>query len=113
MVCIVKHLLWLHGVNIVHVRVGIFACVCVCVCVCVVHMCVCMCVIMHMDRFREKGPNAWFFKISNFWIFKSLKCPLHIASYALRIGVSVVESEGSELLINASITFLLRVLEIL
>ena len=35
MVCIVKHLLWLHGVNIVHVLVGIFACVCVCVCVCV------------------------------------------------------------------------------
>ena len=27
-----KHLLWLHGVYIVHVRVGIFACLCVCVC---------------------------------------------------------------------------------
>ena len=45
--CIVNHLLCLHGVYIVHVRVGIFACVCVCV----VHMCVCMCVIMYMGSF--------------------------------------------------------------
>ena len=104
MVCIVKHLLWLHGVYIVHVRVGIFTCVCECVCGTYVRL--------HVRNY-EKGPNAWFFKISNFWIFKSLKCPLHIASYTLRIGVSVVESEGSEFLIYASITFLLRVLEII
>ena len=32
------------------------------------------------DRFHEKGPNACF-----------LKCPLHTASYALRIGVSIME----------------------
>ena len=37
-------LLWLHGVYIVHVRVGIFACVCVCVCVCVWYICVSACV---------------------------------------------------------------------
>ena len=93
-----------------HVCVGIFACVCVCVWYICASACALLCI---WDRFREKGPNAWFFKISNFWIFKSLKCPLHIASYALRIGVSVMESEGSEFLINASITFLLCVQEIL
>ena len=29
-----------------------------------------------------------------------MKCPLHIASYALRIGVSVMELKGSEFLIS-------------
>ena len=41
---------------------------------------------------REKGPKAcFFFKISLFLYSGSLKCPLHIASYALRIGVSLME----------------------
>ena len=31
---------------------------------------------------------------------RSLKYPLHIASYALRIGVSVMELKGSEFLIS-------------
>ena len=35
------------------------------------------------------GPNTCFFQ--DFKFLLSLKCPLHIASYALRIGVSVVE----------------------
>ena len=43
------------------------------------------------DCVSEKGPNACFFKISIFLYSRSLKCPLHIASYALRIGVSVME----------------------
>ena len=91
----------------------LLVCVCVRVCVCGTY------VRLHVRNYTYgivsvKRDLAWFFKISNFWIFKSLKCPLHIAnSYTLRIGVSVMESEGSEFLINASITFLLRVLEIL
>ena len=55
------------------------------------------------DHFREKGPNACFFKISFFfccWYSENLKCSLHIASYALRIGVSVMELPGSEFLIS-------------
>ena len=48
---------------------------------------------------------------------RSLKCPLHIASYAPRVGVSVMELQGSEFLISDTfqrkVRFLLRVLEIL
>ena len=46
--------------------------------------------------------------------FIRMKCPLHIASYALRIGVSVMELQGAEFLnsihfnANTSVTFLLR-----
>ena len=36
----------------------------------------------------DPSKRACCFKISN---SKSRKCPLHIASYALRIGVSVIE----------------------
>ena len=43
------------------------------------------------DHFCEKGPNAYFFKISIFQYSRSLKCLLHIAFYAMRIGVSVME----------------------
>ena len=54
-----------------------------------------------MGSFREK---AWFFffKISILLDIqsRSLKCPLHIASYALRIGVSVMELKVSEFLIS-------------
>ena len=45
----------------------------------------------YMGSFPRKGPNACFFKISKFGYSRSLKCPLHTASYALRIGVSVTE----------------------
>ena len=48
-------------------------------------------IIIIWDCFRKKGPNACFFKISIFLYSRSLKCPLHIASYALRIGVSVIK----------------------
>ena len=41
----------------------------------------------HGDCFGEKGPNTCFFKISNFLLL-TMKCPLHIASYA---RVSVME----------------------
>ena len=47
-----------------------------------------------LNNKKNKGwlePNACFFKISIFSFFKSLKCTLHIASYALRMGVSVME----------------------
>ena len=48
--------------------------------------------------FHEKGPNQFFFfKISN---LGSLKCSLHIPSYALRSEVSVMELQGSEFLIS-------------
>ena len=40
------------------------------------------------DCFREKGPNTHVF---SFLYSRSLKCSPHIASYALRIGVSVIE----------------------
>ena len=44
----------------------------------------------------EKGPNACFFKISNFihlfiLIFYKFEMSLNIVSYALSIGVSVME----------------------
>ena len=39
---------------------------------------------------------------------RSLKCLIHIASYTLKIGVSVIELLGSDFLISN--TFLLRVL---
>ena len=44
----------------------------------------------------------FFFKISIFFKVYStnLKCPLHIASYALRIGVSVMELQGVEFVIS-------------
>ena len=38
------------------------------------------------DHFHEKRPNAYFFKISIFF-----DITLHIASYALRIGVSLMD----------------------
>ena len=42
-----------------------------------------------------------FFQDFNFFLYsRSLKCPLHIASYAPRIGISVMELPGSEFLIN-------------
>ena len=46
-----------------------------------------------MELLCEKGPNTCFFKDFNFCLdfSRSLKCPLHIASYAMRIGVSVME----------------------
>ena len=52
------------------------------------------------DRFHEKGPKACFFFVffSRFEILlysRSQKCPLHFASYALRIGVSVMELSWS------------------
>ena len=38
-----------------------------------------------------------FFQDFNFFLYsRSLKCPLHIASYALRIGMSVMELYGSD-----------------
>ena len=43
------------------------------------------------DHFREKGPNACFSRFHFLKYSRSLKCPLHIASYALRIGVSIME----------------------
>ena len=52
------------------------------------------------DHFRKMGPNACFFKISKFLYSRSLKYPLHIASYTLRIRVSVMELKGTEFLIN-------------
>ena len=45
----------------------------------------------------EKGKKCMF---SRFFYSRSLKCPLHIASYTLRIGVSVMELLGSEVLIS-------------
>ena len=45
----------------------------------------------NMRSFPRKGPNACFFKISKFGYSRSLKCPLHTASYALRIELSVTE----------------------
>ena len=66
--CIVKHLLWLHGVYIVHVRVGIFACVCVCVCVCGTYVRLHVCNYVYGIVSVKRDLNAWFFKISKFWI---------------------------------------------
>ena len=123
MVCIVKHLLWLHGV---HCETFVVASWCVhCACTCG-HICLCVCVCvcgtyvhLHVRNYAygivsvKRDLMHGFSRFQIFGYYKSLKCPLHIASYALRIGVSVMESEGSEFLINASITFLLRVLEIL
>ena len=43
---------------------------------------------IHMDCFHKKGPNTCLFKMPLCIYSRSLKCPLHIASYALRIGVS-------------------------
>ena len=63
-----------------------------------------------------KRDLTCFFKISNFFQLysRSLKCSLHITSYALRIGVSITEfylELNLQLVIhfNASVTFLLRV----
>ena len=83
--------------------------VCVCVCVCGTY------VRLHVRNYAYGIVSVKRDLMHGFsrFLIKSLKCPLHIASYALRIGVSVVESEGSEILNNARITFLLRVLEIL
>ena len=51
----------------------------------------CMGYAVHVwDRFREMGSNACFFQDFNFFD-RSLKCLLHIASYALRIEVLVME----------------------
>ena len=36
----------------------------------------------------------------NFYVSRSLKCPLHIASYTLRIGVFVTELYGAEFVIS-------------
>ena len=55
---------------------------------------------MYGIPFREKGPNTYFFNISNFLYSRSLKCLLHIASYALRIGVSAIELYDSEFFIS-------------
>ena len=52
------------------------------------------------DRFRRS--NACFFKIRIF--FRSMKCPLHFASYALRIGVSVMELQSAEYFISPYIS---------
>ena len=50
---------------------------------------------LHMGSRKER--NACF---PDFFYSRSLKCPLHIASYALRIGVSVMELLGSEVFIS-------------
>ena len=43
------------------------------------------------DCFHEKGRNTFFSRFHVLHIHSSaLKCPLHIASYTLRIRVSVV-----------------------
>ena len=91
---------------------NVYVCASVLVCVCErAGVCVCeragVCVLPRMhcardviqiyiwDRFREKGPNTCFFQDFNFYLllifYRSLKCPLHVASYALRIRVSVME----------------------
>ena len=49
------------------------------------------------DCFCEKGPNAYF---SSFQMFRYSRSPLHIASYALRIEVSVMKLLGAEFLIS-------------
>ena len=45
-----------------------------------------------MGLLSEKGPNIWREKGPNAFLYsRSQKCPLHIASYALRNGVSLME----------------------
>ena len=48
----------------------------------------------------------------NFFLYsRSLKCLLHIASYALGIGVSVMVLNSLAIHFNATFTFLLHVVE--
>ena len=49
---------------------------------------------LHMGSKKER------MHVFQIFYSRSLKCPLHIASYALRIGVSVMELLGSEVLIS-------------
>ena len=57
------------------------------------------------------------FQYFNCLYSRSAKCFLHIASYGLRIGISIMELLGSEYLISYAfkecVTFLLCILEIL
>ena len=58
---------------------------------------------INWDHFHEKGSTTCrsLLYVVQFFIYsRSLKCPLHIASYALRIGVSVMELFGSECLLK-------------
>ena len=66
----------------------------------------------------KREPSTCFFKFNFFRYSRSLKCPLHIASYALRIRVSVMKLQDTEFLISHTVQrkhyiLKLRVLETL
>ena len=52
-----------------------------------------------MGSFQRNKIERMLFQDFNLYYYFFFKCPLRIASYALRIGVSVIELYGSEILI--------------
>ena len=57
--------------------------------------------------------SAYFFKFSNYFIFKETPCPLQLLSYALEINLSIVEFQGPEFFYYAYISIACTLLMLL